>query len=72
MAVTAAVTPILIRCANTLGAALREAEHGANAQRTFRSIVSEQSSRCPACSAAAAPGETPPATARGAELVMMA
>lgn len=36
MAVTAAATPIRIRCANTLGAALRHAEHGANAQRTFR------------------------------------
>jgi phage/plasmid-like protein (TIGR03299 family) len=36
MAATAAVTPIRIRCANTLGAALRQAEHGANAQRTFR------------------------------------
>jgi phage/plasmid-like protein (TIGR03299 family) len=36
MAVTAAVTPIRIVCANTLGAALREAEHGANARRTFR------------------------------------
>jgi len=36
MAVTAAVTPIRIVCANTLGAALRQAEHGANAQRTFR------------------------------------
>jgi phage/plasmid-like protein (TIGR03299 family) len=36
MAVTAAVTPIRIVCANTLGAALRQAEHGANAQRMFR------------------------------------
>ena len=36
MAVTAAVTPIRIVCANTLGAALRQAEHGAQAQRTFR------------------------------------
>ena len=36
MAVTAAATPIRIVCANTLGAALRQAEHGVNAQRTFR------------------------------------
>jgi phage/plasmid-like protein (TIGR03299 family) len=36
MALTAAVTPIRIVCANTLGAALRQTEHGANAQRTFR------------------------------------
>jgi phage/plasmid-like protein (TIGR03299 family) len=36
MAVTAAVTPIRIVCANTLGAALRQAEHGQHAQRTFR------------------------------------
>jgi phage/plasmid-like protein (TIGR03299 family) len=36
MAVTAAVTPIRIVCANTLGAALRRAEHEVNAQRTFR------------------------------------
>jgi phage/plasmid-like protein (TIGR03299 family) len=36
MAVTAAATPIRIVCANTLGAAPRQAEHGANAQRTFR------------------------------------
>ena len=36
MAVTAAVTPIRVVCANTLGAALRQAEHGASAQRTFR------------------------------------
>jgi phage/plasmid-like protein (TIGR03299 family) len=36
MAVTAAVTPIRIVCANTLGAALRYAEHGVAAQRTFR------------------------------------
>jgi hypothetical protein len=36
MAVTAAATPIRIVCANTLGAALRQAEHGASAQRTFR------------------------------------
>jgi phage/plasmid-like protein (TIGR03299 family) len=36
MAVTAAVTPIRIVCANTLGAALRQAEHGMSAQRTFR------------------------------------
>ena len=35
MAVTAAATPIRIVCANTLGAALRQAEYGANAQRTF-------------------------------------
>jgi Domain of unknown function (DUF932) len=36
MAVMAAVTPIRIVCANTLGAALRQAEHGVNAQRTLR------------------------------------
>jgi hypothetical protein len=36
MAGTAAANPIRIVCANTLGAALRHAEHGANAQRTFR------------------------------------
>ncbi len=36
MAVTAAVTPIRIVCANTLGAALHRSEHGAGAQRTFR------------------------------------
>ena len=36
MAVTAAVTPIRIVCANTLGAALRQSEHGASADRTFR------------------------------------
>jgi phage/plasmid-like protein (TIGR03299 family) len=36
MAVTAAVTPIRIVCANTLGAALRQAEHGPAARRTFR------------------------------------
>ncbi len=36
MAVTAAVTPIRIVCANTLGAALRQGEHGVAAQRTFR------------------------------------
>jgi phage/plasmid-like protein (TIGR03299 family) len=36
MAVTAAATPIRIVCANTLGAALRQAEHEVNAQRTFR------------------------------------
>jgi uncharacterized protein DUF932 len=36
MAVTAAATPIRIVCANTLGAALRQAEHGAHAQRAFR------------------------------------
>jgi phage/plasmid-like protein (TIGR03299 family) len=36
MAVTAAVTPIRVVCANTLGAAVRRAEHGAGAQRTFR------------------------------------
>jgi hypothetical protein len=36
MAVTAAVTPIRLVCANTLGAALRQADHGVNAQRTFR------------------------------------
>jgi len=31
-----AATPIRIVCANTLGAALRQADHGASAQRTFR------------------------------------
>jgi phage/plasmid-like protein (TIGR03299 family) len=36
MAVTAAATPIRIVCANTLGTALRHAEHGVHAQRTFR------------------------------------
>jgi phage/plasmid-like protein (TIGR03299 family) len=36
MAVTAAVTPIRIVCANTLGAALRRAEHGVSAPRAFR------------------------------------
>jgi phage/plasmid-like protein (TIGR03299 family) len=36
MAVTAAATPIRIVCANTLGAALRQAEHGSHAERTFR------------------------------------
>jgi phage/plasmid-like protein (TIGR03299 family) len=36
MAVTAAATPIRIVCANTLGAALRQSEHGARAERTFR------------------------------------
>ena len=36
MAVTAAVTPIRIVCANTLGAALRQADHGVAARRTFR------------------------------------
>jgi phage/plasmid-like protein (TIGR03299 family) len=36
MAVTAAATPIRIVCANTLGAALRQTEHGARAERTFR------------------------------------
>jgi phage/plasmid-like protein (TIGR03299 family) len=36
MAVTAAVTPIRIVCASTLGAAVRQAEHGVNAGRTFR------------------------------------
>jgi phage/plasmid-like protein (TIGR03299 family) len=36
MAVTAAATPIRIVCANTLGAALRQADHGARAERTFR------------------------------------
>src|SRR5690348_11062795 len=36
MAVTATVTPIRIVCANTFRAALRQAEHGAHAQRTFR------------------------------------
>jgi len=36
MAVTAAATPIRIVCSNTLGAALRQAEHGVAAQRTFR------------------------------------
>jgi hypothetical protein len=35
MAVTAAITPVRIVCANTLGYALPRAE-GANAQRTFR------------------------------------
>src|SRR5437764_8376212 len=36
MAVTAAATPIRIVCANTLGAALGQAEHGRHAARTFR------------------------------------
>jgi len=36
MAVTAAATPIRIVCASTLGAALRQAEHGADARLTFR------------------------------------
>jgi phage/plasmid-like protein (TIGR03299 family) len=36
MAVTAAVTPIRIVCANTLSAALRQAERGGDARRTFR------------------------------------
>jgi Domain of unknown function (DUF932) len=36
MAVTAAVTPIRIVCANTLGAALRQSDHGEQAQRMFR------------------------------------
>ena len=36
MAVTAAVTPVRIVCVNTLGAALHDAERGANLQRTFR------------------------------------
>ena len=36
MAVTAAVTPVRIVCANTLGTALRQSEHGQQAQRTFR------------------------------------
>jgi len=36
LAVTAAVAPIRIVCANTLGAALRQAETGVAAQRTFR------------------------------------
>ncbi|OAI40066.1 hypothetical protein AYO39_00200 [Actinobacteria bacterium SCGC AG-212-D09] len=36
MAVTVTVTPIRIVCANTLGAALRQSEHGVAAQRTFR------------------------------------
>ena len=36
MAVTAAVSPIRIVCANTLGAALRQSEHGVAAARTFR------------------------------------
>ncbi len=36
MAVTAAVTPVRIACANTLGTALRQPEHGQQAQRTFR------------------------------------
>ena len=36
MAVTSAATPVRIRCANTLGVALRQAEHGKNAERTFR------------------------------------
>lgn len=35
-AVTAVVTPIRIVWANTLGAPLRQAEHGVAAQRTFR------------------------------------
>jgi phage/plasmid-like protein (TIGR03299 family) len=35
MAVTAATAPIRIVCANTLGAALRQAEYGAGAHRTF-------------------------------------
>lgn len=36
MSVTAAVTPVRIVCANTLGMALRQTDHGAQAQRTFR------------------------------------
>jgi hypothetical protein len=36
MAVTAAATPIRIVCANTLGAARRQSEHGVAALRTFR------------------------------------
>jgi glycosyltransferase A (GT-A) superfamily protein (DUF2064 family) len=36
LALTAAVTPIRIACANTLGGALRQAEQGIAAQRTFR------------------------------------
>ena len=36
MAVTAAVTPIRIVCANTLGAALYSSEYRVNADRTFR------------------------------------
>jgi hypothetical protein len=36
MAVTAAGTPNRSVCANALAEALRQAEHGANAQRTFR------------------------------------
>jgi Domain of unknown function (DUF932) len=36
VAVTAAAMPIRIVCANTLGATLRQAEHGVSAQRTFR------------------------------------
>jgi hypothetical protein len=36
MAVTAAATPIRIVCANTLGAALGQAEHGRHRARTFR------------------------------------
>jgi phage/plasmid-like protein (TIGR03299 family) len=36
MAVAAAVTSIRIVCANTLGAALQQAEHGVNARRTSR------------------------------------
>jgi Domain of unknown function (DUF932) len=39
MAVTAAATPIRIVCANTLGAALRESEDGARAERTFASAT---------------------------------
>jgi hypothetical protein len=39
MAVTAAATPIRIVCANTLGTALRQAERGASAQRTFRFVT---------------------------------
>jgi Domain of unknown function (DUF932) len=35
-AVTAAINPIRIVCANTLGAALNQAEHGRHAARTFR------------------------------------
>lgn len=36
LAVTAAARLIRIVRANALGAALRQAEHGANAKRTFR------------------------------------
>ena len=36
MAVTAAITPVRIVCANTLGAALHRSESGVNAQRTYK------------------------------------